>query len=170
MGATRGFSTFTAIPTPATALLHNNATGAKQAAKGSGRYYPVQSAVRSAQRGDPRRRFISTASAIAFSAFFFTTCMMQVYATTYVLQHSWSRKIGAEFCFARLKTTSVLREVNYTSLRGGDIEQSDIFDVLPKETPPIEFAHGTTTVSFVFQGGIVAAVDSRARWDLHNLY
>lgn len=28
--------------------------------------------------------------------------------------------------------------------------------------PPLEFAHGTTTLSFVFQGGIVAAVDSRA--------
>jgi hypothetical protein len=28
--------------------------------------------------------------------------------------------------------------------------------------PPLEFEHGTTTLSFVFQGGIVAAVDSRA--------
>jgi 20S proteasome subunit beta 5 len=27
---------------------------------------------------------------------------------------------------------------------------------------PLEFAHGTTTLSFVFQGGIIAAVDSRA--------
>ena len=31
-----------------------------------------------------------------------------------------------------------------------------------RPTPPIEFAHGTTTLSFSFQGGIVAAVDSRA--------
>lgn len=31
-----------------------------------------------------------------------------------------------------------------------------------RQTPPIEFAHGTTTLSFVFSGGIVAAVDSRA--------
>jgi len=29
-------------------------------------------------------------------------------------------------------------------------------------TPPLEFAHGTTTISFTFNGGIVAAVDSRA--------
>jgi 20S proteasome subunit beta 5 len=29
-------------------------------------------------------------------------------------------------------------------------------------SPPLQFAHGTTTLSFVFQGGIVAAVDSRA--------
>mmetsp|Transcript_10855 Transcript_10855/g.15302 ORF Transcript_10855/g.15302 Transcript_10855/m.15302 type:complete len:316 (+) Transcript_10855:76-1023(+) len=28
--------------------------------------------------------------------------------------------------------------------------------------PPLEFAHGTTTLSFKFQGGIIAAVDSRA--------
>lgn len=28
--------------------------------------------------------------------------------------------------------------------------------------PPLEFAHGTTTLSFVFQGGVICAVDSRA--------
>lgn len=31
-----------------------------------------------------------------------------------------------------------------------------------RPTPPIELAHGTTTLSFSFEGGIVAAVDSRA--------
>jgi 20S proteasome subunit beta 5 len=30
------------------------------------------------------------------------------------------------------------------------------------KAPPLEFAHGTTTLSFIFDGGIVAAVDSRA--------
>ena len=30
------------------------------------------------------------------------------------------------------------------------------------ETPPLKFEHGTTTLSFIFQDGIVAAVDSRA--------
>lgn len=30
------------------------------------------------------------------------------------------------------------------------------------QAPPLEFAHGTTTLSFIFDGGIVAAVDSRA--------
>ena len=34
--------------------------------------------------------------------------------------------------------------------------------VSKRPTPPIELAHGTTTLSFAFQGGIVAAVDSRA--------
>jgi 20S proteasome subunit beta 5 len=34
--------------------------------------------------------------------------------------------------------------------------------VAKRPTPPLEFAHGTTTLSFSFQGGIVAAVDSRA--------
>lgn len=29
-------------------------------------------------------------------------------------------------------------------------------------TPPLEFAHGTTTISFTFKDGIIAAVDSRA--------
>jgi 20S proteasome subunit beta 5 len=45
------------------------------------------------------------------------------------------------------------------SVRGGDFEKSE--DAL-SSTPPLEFAHGTTTISFTFKDGIVAAVDSRA--------
>ena len=40
-----------------------------------------------------------------------------------------------------------------------------IFDEFMKEDdspPPLEFAHGTTTLSFAFRGGIIVAVDSRA--------
>lgn len=44
-------------------------------------------------------------------------------------------------------------------LRGGDYEIESATHSAP---PPLEFAHGTTTLSFIFQGGIVAAVDSRA--------
>lgn len=32
----------------------------------------------------------------------------------------------------------------------------------PNAPPPIEMAHGTTTLAFVFQGGVIVAVDSRA--------
>mmetsp|Transcript_19471 Transcript_19471/g.40046 ORF Transcript_19471/g.40046 Transcript_19471/m.40046 type:complete len:495 (+) Transcript_19471:168-1652(+) len=49
--------------------------------------------------------------------------------------------------------------------RGGDFEDSSSVDgFLPPQlsAPPIEFAHGTTTLSFAFKGGIIAAVDSRA--------
>jgi 20S proteasome subunit beta 5 len=38
----------------------------------------------------------------------------------------------------------------------------DSCNIFQKSSPPLEFAHGTTTLSFAFQGGIVAAVDSRA--------
>lgn len=44
-------------------------------------------------------------------------------------------------------------------------QNSDSLDGLPFESenaPPLEFLHGTTTLSFTFGGGIVAAVDSRA--------
>ena len=41
---------------------------------------------------------------------------------------------------------------------GGDTA-SLIDDVVP---PKLEFAYGTTTLSFIYDGGIVAAVDSRA--------
>jgi 20S proteasome subunit beta 5 len=45
------------------------------------------------------------------------------------------------------------------SVRGGDFEKSEDAS---SSTPPLEFAHGTTTISFTFKDGIVAAVDSRA--------
>lgn len=35
-------------------------------------------------------------------------------------------------------------------------------DERSSKVPPLQFAHGTTTLSFVFDGGIIAAVDSRA--------
>jgi 5'-3' exoribonuclease 1 len=41
-----------------------------------------------------------------------------------------------------------------------DAQILDYWDKRP--VPPLEFAHGTTTLAFTFQGGIVAAVDSRA--------
>jgi len=50
-------------------------------------------------------------------------------------------------------------------IRGGDteIQTEEIHQFSdPLRTPPLEFAHGTTTISFVFRDGIVAAVDSRA--------
>ncbi len=49
-----------------------------------------------------------------------------------------------------------------SGIQGGDLGPSCQVpkDFLP--TPPLEFAHGTTTISFLFRDGIVAAVDSRA--------
>jgi 20S proteasome subunit beta 5 len=66
------------------------------------------------------------------------------------------------------KHNTVLRDTlvePWTFPRGGDFEQSSYADALfppQNPTPPLEFAHGTTTLSFTFQGGIIAAVDSRA--------
>jgi 20S proteasome subunit beta 5 len=55
-------------------------------------------------------------------------------------------------------------------LRGGDILEglgTSLYpsahpSLSPSSTPPLEFAHGTTTLAFAFKGGIIAAVDSRA--------
>lgn len=44
-------------------------------------------------------------------------------------------------------------------LSGGDFETGE---ETKNGAPPLEFAHGTTTISFIFKGGIIAAVDSRA--------
>lgn len=50
------------------------------------------------------------------------------------------------------------------AIRGGDFDEAANDFILPmhKPTPKLEFGHGTTTLSFSFQGGIVVAVDSRA--------
>ena len=54
---------------------------------------------------------------------------------------------------------------SFLKLRGGDFVdwpgELDSCDISAK-APPLEFAHGTTTLSFTFQGGIIVAVDSRA--------
>lgn len=65
----------------------------------------------------------------------------------------------------KLRNSEITRAVDQSiKIRGGDFEaQGDISGVhLNSPTPPLEFAHGTTTLSFSFQGGIVVAVDSRA--------
>ena len=53
--------------------------------------------------------------------------------------------------------------------RGGEVEwQNKLLTDMERNveddsaTPPLEFAHGTTTLSFTFDEGIIAAVDSRA--------
>lgn len=48
--------------------------------------------------------------------------------------------------------------------RGGQQDMFQGANDLDKDhsPPPLEFAHGTTTISFIFNGGIIAAVDSRA--------
>jgi len=114
---------------------------------------PVNVATKLARGGDPRRRVCGAAGVMAISAFFFTSCLCRVSA------------IFSTASFGRNPFASKLQPMLNValSLRGGDVEHdSGMFDISTPPTPPIEFAHGTTTISFVFQGGIVAAVDSRA--------
>ncbi len=105
-----------------------------------------------ARRGSPRQRVVGTASVIAMSALFFATCLMQANAAP--SSHVFVRYTNAN-------DATIMLPAPVFNLRGGDrVEHEEYFD--PPRTPPIEFAHGTTTISFVFNGGIVAAVDSRA--------
>lgn len=82
----------------------------------------------------------------------------------------------ATACLAKGANAFLLRENNCQLsniksnliVRGGAFDVDDIqeeYGEMDKNTPPLEFAHGTTTLSFIFEGddgGIVAAVDSRA--------
>ena len=65
---------------------------------------------------------------------------------------------------AAARPTPMQTEKSVLLLRGGDFVELDQSSSYSNSAPPppLEFAHGTTTLSFVFQGGIIAAVDSRA--------
>lgn len=54
------------------------------------------------------------------------------------------------------------KHLSKRSHRMFDIRGGEAMESASSNVPPLEFAHGTTTLSFIFQGGIVAAVDSRA--------
>lgn len=142
--AARSFSTLPSLQQNSVSVVRNST------------YRPAQAFIR-AQRGDPRRRFVSTAGALAF-AFFFANCVM----TRTVSATNVSQSLNGIERKTRYKPFGAQNTVDHT-IRGGDIVQSDAFDFSQKPTPPIDFAHGTTTLAFTFQGGIVAAVDSRAR-------
>ena len=65
------------------------------------------------------------------------------------------------FAFRMGINSSLLSSHTRRSLKlsGGDFETGE---ETKNGAPPLEFAHGTTTISFIFKGGIIAAVDSRA--------
>ncbi len=147
-GSARYMSTFAAAQTPAAALLSNNLRGnimIPQVAKAK-RDVAIQRSFANAARrggGDPRRR-LGTATAIAIASLF---CLLQVSFVSVV-----EAVQPTHFSRSRL-----------VSCRGGDIVDGPSYvESHTSQTPPIDFAHGTTTLSFLFQGGIIAAVDSRA--------
>merc|ERR1719203_560332 len=147
-GSERGFATIPALKSPA------GTNGYRLPTKTNTPHRSFHSAANMARRGGPRQRVVGTAGAIAMSAFFFTVCLLQANAHIF-LSNKFSRHINSDkAALFGLSSEALI-------LRGGDIEQRDGF-LEPPLTPPVEFAHGTTTLSFLFQGGIVAAVDSRA--------
>lgn len=122
----------------------NNPSAGTRVLKPHGRLYPQRSSFHSsaqwAPRGNPRQRVLGTAGVIAMSVLFFTSCLLRVNAGHF---------------------SPANRSIQGLNVRGGDIEiHKEMFE--PPLTPPVQFEHGTTTIAFVFQGGIVAAVDSRA--------
>lgn len=89
-------------------------------------------------------RLAGAAGALAFSSFFLVASLIQVVASTQTSLHA---------CASVRRIQSPLPSL---------IEHESHDVTRTPTTPPIEFAHGTTTLSFVFQGGVIAAVDSRA--------
>lgn len=143
-GSTRFMSTFTAAQTPAAALLSNTTRGNIITPRVPMRNARIhRSFANSTWRGggDPRRRIVGTATAIAIASLF---CLVQV-----------SSIIAVE-------AVNPSQHSRLVSCRGGETADGSLFESNISPTPPIDIAHGTTTLSFVFKGGIIAAVDSRA--------
>lgn len=102
------------------------------------------------QRGNVRSRLFAAGCVAALS--FFSVCegvnLNDGVSTVNNFEMHWASQWSVPFPEAKV-----------------DFVEEDL-GLLPGQAnsspPPLEFAHGTTTVSFIFQGGIVAAVDSRA--------
>eukprot|EP00986_Skeletonema_menzelii_P018505 scaffold26651_cov134-Skeletonema_menzelii.AAC.2 len=143
-GSTRFMSTFTAAQTPAAALLSNTTRGNIITPRVPMRNARIhRSFANSTWRGggDPRRRIVGTATAIAIASLF---CLVQVSSIIVV------------------EAVNPSQHSRLVSCRGGETADGSLFESNISPTPPIDIAHGTTTLSFVFKGGIIAAVDSRA--------
>ena len=155
--STRSFSTFPAWKNP------TETRGLRLPTNLPPQRRSFHSAANMARRGgNPRQRVVGAAGAIAMSAFFFTICLLQANATHMMRSHTKSMaSVFSGNTNNMDKSVSFLSSPVLNLRRGGDIEQYDEM-IEPPLSPPLEFAHGTTTLSFVFQGGIIAAVDSRA--------
>jgi 20S proteasome subunit beta 5 len=107
-----------------------------------------------AMAGSPRGRFLALSAAAVAAAMVFNS------GGAYAL-HKTScscRSVAASVQSSCLSGVFEVRAGGQDMTEGKDVA-SLIEDVAP---PKLEFAHGTTTLSFIFDGGIVAAVDSRA--------
>jgi 20S proteasome subunit beta 5 len=81
----------------------------------------------------------------------------------------FSKGVSGKMSFSSTPSSQIHNLGRSLITRGGTLERpSSLFEESEethddfKTVPPLEFAHGTTTLSFTFDGGIVAAVDSRA--------
>ena len=157
LDGSRGFSTFPAWKNqtyPGTGVKVSGGHNKPPLKPGlpQGRSFHTTTATNMVRRGGgPRQRVVGCAGAMAMSAFFFTVCLL--------LQVDAKSVLSINHVDRHMKSSLISTTPTSLSLRGG----GDINEMIdPPLTPPIEFAHGTTTLSFIFQGGIIAAVDSRA--------
>lgn len=142
-GSTRFMSTFTAAQTPTAALLSKHTRGnmiIPPVTRRDTRVHRSFACTVKRGGGEPRRRLVGTAAAIAIASLF---CLLQV-----------------SIIVVEAVTPSHFSRI--LSYRGGEIDDESLFESNVSPTPPIDIAHGTTTLSFKFKGGIIAAVDSRA--------
>lgn len=108
--------------------------------------FPLRTSLRKIQRGKISSRGILTVAAIISS------CFAKGSATHF--ESSISEK-----------HSNTLPSLTRHGAKWSENMDNDIFSqgqIETKPTPSLDFAHGTTTLSFIFDGGIVAAVDSRA--------
>jgi len=114
-----------------------------------------------------RNRSQLVVAGLATAAVFFASGVNAAAGTTTL----WLRKsnLNPPMSYLTLPTTVSLSNSLFGLRGGGDAREVQFGDsssghqfYAGTNVPPLEFEHGTTTLSFVFQGGAVVAVDSRA--------
>lgn len=111
-----------------------------------GNAYPIRTSIRKIPRGRMSSRGILTVATIV------SACLAKGSATNF------------ESSISKAHTTTLpslkKHEASWSENMESDILRQEQTE--PIKAPPLEYAHGTTTLSFIFDGGIIAAVDSRA--------
>ena len=148
-GSARYMSSFSSAHTSAAAIMPNRNRGqALPIAKhNNAMLTSFANATRRGGGGDPRRRLVGTTASATAIAVFSLFCLLQI-SFIHIVEAANPRIFS--------------RSASPLTCRGGDIGDNSLFETDISSTPPIDVAHGTTTLSFLFQGGIIAAVDSRA--------
>lgn len=98
---------------------------------------------------------MKTLSTVAATAALFLSSVISIEGNT-IFPNTCIQVLDKDHLLTRGEKIEKRHSYNYSSLNQHITYDGNL------QTDPLEFSHGTTTISFTFDGGIVVAVDSRA--------